>query len=42
MKNKKKKQVEALEVLKPNIQKLTTKDVIPENILTEDDKAALN
>ena len=30
-----KKQVEALKVLKPNTQKLTIKDVIPENTLTE-------
>ena len=33
-----KKQVEALEVLKPNIQKLTIKDVIPKNTLTEEAK----
>ena len=31
-----KKQVAALEILKPNIQKLTVGDVIPENTLTEE------
>ena len=34
LKNKEKKQVQALEVLKPNTQKLTVKDAIPENTLT--------
>ena len=33
-----KKQVEALEVLKPNTKKLTIKDAIPENILSEEAK----
>ena len=37
-----KKQVEALEVLKPNTQKLTIKDVIPENTLSEEAKNQLN
>ena len=37
-----KKQVEALEVLKPNTQKLTIKDAIPENTLTEEAKNKLN
>ena len=37
-----KKHVEAFEVLKPNIQKLTIKDVIPENILSEEAKIKLN
>ena len=31
-----KKQVETLEILKPNTQKLTIKDEIPENTLTEE------
>ena len=38
----KKKQVEALEALKPNIQKLTIKVVIPENTLTVEAKNELN
>ena len=42
MQNKKKKQVEALEILKPITQKLTTKDVIPENTLSEEAKNQLN
>ena len=37
-----KKQVEALEVLKPNTQKLPVKDVIPENTLIEETKNELN
>ena len=37
-----KKQVEALEVLKRNTQKLTIKDVIPENTLSEETKNELN
>ena len=37
-----KKQVEALEVLKPNTQKLTIKDAIPENRLNEESKNELN
>ena len=37
-----KKQVKALEVLKPNIQKLTIKDVILENALSEEAKNELN
>ena len=37
-----KKQVEALEVLKPNTKKLTIKDAIPENILSEEAKNELN
>ena len=37
-----KKQVEALKVLKPNSQKLTTENVIPENILAEEAKNELN
>ena len=37
-----KKQVKALVVLKPNTQKLTTKDAIPENTLTEEPKNELN
>ena len=42
MKNKRKKQVRALEVLKPNAQKLTNKDVIPKNTLSEEAKNELN
>ena len=41
-KKRRKKQVEALAVVKPNIQKLTTKDAIPENTLTEEAKNELN
>ena len=37
-----KKQVEALEVLKPNTQKLSIKYVIPENTLIEEAKNELN
>ena len=37
-----KKQVGALEVLKPNTRKLTIKDAIPENILSEEAKNELN
>ena len=37
-----KKQVEALEVLKPNVQKFTIIDVIPETTLTEKDENGLN
>ena len=37
-----KKQVEALKVSKPNTQKLTTKNVIPENTLSEEAKNELN
>ena len=37
-----KKQVESLEVLKPDIQKLTIKDAIPENTLIEEAKNELN
>ena len=37
-----KKQVEALEVLKCNTQKLTIKDVIAENTLTEEARYGLN
>ena len=37
-----KKQVKALEVLKPNTQKLIIKDAIPEYILTEEAKNELN
>ena len=37
-----KKQVEALEVLKPNVQKFTIKDVIPEITLTEEAKNELS
>ena len=37
-----KKQVEALEVLKPNVQKFTIIDVIPETTLIEKDKNDLN
>ena len=37
-----KKQIEALEVLKPNTQKLTIKDVISENTLTEEAKNELD
>ena len=36
------KQGEALKVLKPNTQKLTIKNVIPENTLTEEAKNELN
>ena len=36
MKNKEKKQVETLEVLKPIAQKLSIKDTILENTLTEE------
>ena len=36
------KKVKALEVLKPNIQKLTIKDVILENALSEEAKNELN
>ena len=39
---KEKKQVEALEVLKPNNQKLSSIDVIPENTLSEEAKNELN
>ena len=42
MKNKEKKQVKALQVLKPNTQNLAIKDAIPENTLSEDDKNELN
>ena len=42
MKNNEKKQVEALEVLKPNTQKLTIKDTISENTLSEEAKNELN
>ena len=38
---KKKKQIEALEVLKSNIQNLTLKDAILENKLTEETKKEL-
>ena len=38
MRNKEKKQVEALEVLKPNIQELTIRDAIAENELTDEAK----
>ena len=41
MKNKERKQVQAINVLKPNVQKLTIKDVIPENTLTEEAKNEL-
>ena len=37
-----KKQVVVLEVLKPNTQKLTITDVIPENTLSEEAKNGLN
>ena len=37
-----KKQAEALEVLKPNMQKLTIKDVIQENKLSKKAKKELN
>ena len=37
-----KKQVEALEVLKPVTQKLTIKDAIPKNTLSEEAKNELN
>ena len=37
-----KKQVKTLEVLKPNTQKLTIKDVIPENTFSEEAKNQLN
>ena len=36
------KQVQALEFLKPNTQKVTIKDTIPENTLSEDAKNELN
>ena len=42
MKNKEKKQVEPLEVLKPNTLKLANKDAIIENTLTEEAKNELN
>ena len=42
MKNKKKKQVEALEVLEANNKKLTIKNMIPENTLSEEAKNELN
>ena len=38
----KKKQFEALKVSKPNTQKLTIKDAIPKNTLTEEAKNELN
>ena len=38
---KRKDQVEVLEVLKPNNQKVTTKDGIPKNALTEEAKNEL-
>ena len=37
-----KKQAEALEVLKPTSQKITTKEVIPEHTLSEEAKNRLN
>ena len=37
-----KKQVEASEILKPNTQKLTIKDVVPENAWNEEAKNELN
>ena len=37
-----KKQAEALEVLKPTTQKVTTKEVIPEHTLSEEAKNRLN
>ena len=37
-----KRQFEALEVLKPNVQKLTINDVIPENTLSKEAKNELN
>ena len=40
--DKSKKQVEALEVLKPFTQKLAIEDAIPENTLTEEAKNELN
>ena len=40
--NKEKKQVETSEVLKPNTQRLTIKDAIPGNTLTEEAKNELN
>ena len=42
MKKQGRKQVEALEVLKPNTQNLTIKDAIPENTLTAEAKNELN
>ena len=36
------KQVKVLELLKPNTQKLTTKDAITENTLTEEAKTELD
>ena len=38
---KRKNQVEVLEVLKPNNQKVTTEDAIPKNALTEEAKNEL-
>ena len=35
-------EVPVLEVLKPNIQKLTIKDAIPQNTLTEEAKSEIN
>ena len=40
--NKEKKQVETFKVLKPNTQRLTIKDAIPGNTLTEEAKNELN
>ena len=42
MEDQDKKQVEALEVLKPNTKKITIKDAIPENALSEEAKNQLN
>ena len=42
MKNKEKKQIRALKVLKPHTQKLTIKNVTPENILSEEAKNGPN
>ena len=42
MKKQGREQVEALEVLKPNTQKLAIKDAIPENTLTAEAKNELN
>ena len=42
MKSKERTQGETLELLKPNTQKLTIKDVIPENTWGEEAKNELN
>ena len=42
MKTKEKRQADALKVLKPNTQKLTFKNIIPEHVLNEEAENELN